>query len=185
MMDNLPLRQCFAAMCTIGKQETMKISGIHWKHAAAKFFVIAFGVSAASTALTQDDEDAIRTSRMKSNVAIARHDVDAIQSFLDADYVITISTGAIERSRDEHGRSFAAHFKEFPDVVYVRTPSKITVSSAYPLAMERGTWVGTRTTRNGKLESGGEYTAAWRKVDGAWKIYSELFVALYCRGVDC
>ena len=37
----------------------------------------------------------------------------------------------------------------------------------------------------GKLENGGEYTAAWRKTDGVWSIYSELFVGLYCHGADC
>lgn len=135
--------------------------------------------------IVENDTDAIRASRMMSNEAIARHDVDVIQSFLDEVYVITISTGAIERSRDEHGRSFASHFEEFPDVVYVRTPSEITISKAYPLAMERGTWVGSRMMENGKFESGGQYTAAWRKTDGLWRIYSELFVALYCRGAAC
>jgi ketosteroid isomerase-like protein len=133
----------------------------------------------------EDDSGAIRTARSLSNEAIARHDIDTIGSFLDEDYVITISTGAIERSRDEHVRSFAAHFSEYPDVVYVRTPSEIEVSSAYPLAIEHGTWVGTRTTDNGPLESGGQYTAAWRKRDGAWKLYSELYVGLYCHGADC
>jgi len=39
--------------------------------------------------------------------------------------------------------------------------------------------------KNGKLENGGQYTAAWRKTDGIWRIYSELYVGLYCNGVDC
>lgn len=145
---------------------------------------LTLGLSAA-TAGAADDADAIREIRAQSNAAIARHDVDAIQSFLDEDYVITISTGEIERSREEHGKSFAAHFDRFPDVVYLRTPDEIVVSDAYPLAIERGSWTGSRTTQGGRLESGGQYTAAWRKADGAWRIHSEIFVALYCRGADC
>ncbi len=132
-----------------------------------------------------DDADTIRNLRMASNAAIASHDVDAVQSFLDDDFVISISTGVIERSRNEHGDGFAAHFAEFPDVVYVRTPAKITISKAYPLAIEHGTWVGSRTDKNGKLEHGGDYTAAWRKSAGVWRIYSELYVGLYCDGPDC
>lgn len=147
--------------------------------------IVALLVLGLNSAQAADDAEAIRAIRIESNEAIARHDVDSIQSFLDEDYVITISTGAIERSRDEHGKSFALHFEEYPDVVYVRTPSEITISIAYPLAIERGTWIGSRTTKNGKLESGGQYTAAWRKTDGVWRIYSELFVALYCDGPDC
>jgi ketosteroid isomerase-like protein len=139
----------------------------------------------ATTVWAEGDAEEIEIIRMKSNEAIARHDVEALQSYLDDDFVITISTGAIERSREEHGNSFAAHFEEYPDVVYVRTPSEITLSEAYPLAIEHGTWVGSRTTENGKLENGGQYTAAWRKTDGVWRIYSELFVGLYCDGADC
>lgn len=143
-------------------------------------------IALSSTTVCADgDAETIEALRMQSNEAIARHDVGAIRSFLNDDYVITISTGAIERSRDEHSRGFARHFVEFPDVVYVRTPSAITISDTYPLAIEQGTWVGTRTSENGKLESGGQYTAAWKKTDSGWKIYSELFVALYCRGADC
>jgi len=132
-----------------------------------------------------EDIEVIKSLRIASNQAIARHDAEAVASFLDEDYVITISTGAIERSREAAVESFAAHFAEFPDVVYVRTPSDITVSEAYPLAIEYGTWTGTRTGHNGPLENGGKYTASWRKVDGAWKIHSELFVGLYCSGADC
>jgi len=144
--------------------------------------VLALG---GTTVWAADDVEAIRTIRMESNAAIARHDIDALQLVLDKDFVITISTGAIERSRDEHGRSFALHFKQYPDVVYVRTPSEIVLSDVYPLAIEHGTWVGSRTSQNGKLENGGQYTAAWRKTDGVWRIYSELFVGLYCSGADC
>jgi ketosteroid isomerase-like protein len=154
------------------------------KAARLIFTTLVFAL-VGTTVWAEDDAKAIQTARMKSNEAIARHDVNALQSYLDEDFVITISTGAIERSRDEHGRSFAAHFDEYPDVIYVRTPSKITLSEAYPLAIEHGTWVGSRTTENGKLEIGGQYTAAWRKTDGVWRIYSELFVGLYCNGVDC
>jgi len=131
------------------------------------------------------DADLIKAAREASNQAIAWHDVDGVISFLDADYVITVSNGAILRSRDEMAVDFKQHFAEFPDVIYVRTPSTITVSASHPLAMESGTWVGTRTTTNGHQEIGGQYAASWRKVDGVWKIHSELFVALYCNGADC
>lgn len=148
-------------------------------------FALLVLILGESMAEATDDVEKIRSIRMQSNDAIARHDVDALQRFLNVDFVITISSGAIERSREEHATSFAAHFEQYPDVVYVRTPSQITLSKAYPLAIEHGTWVGSRTGENGKLENGGQYTAAWRKTDGTWRIYSELFVGLYCKGADC
>jgi hypothetical protein len=54
--------------------------------------VLAF---VGTTVCAADDVERIQATRMKSNDAIARHDVDALQSFLDEDFVITISTGAI------------------------------------------------------------------------------------------
>ena len=152
---------------------------------ARMYLVLSVLAVGGTTAWAADDVEAIRTERMESNAAIGRHDVDAMQSVLDEDFVITISTGGIERSREEHGNSFALHFEQYPDVVYVRTPTEITLSKAYPLAIEHGTWTGSRTTENGVLENGGQYTAAWRKSDGVWRIYSELFVGLYCSGTDC
>lgn len=147
--------------------------------------VSAAVISGAQDALSENEAETIRSLRTQSNEAIARHDATSVGSFLADDYVITISTGAIERSREKHIDSFAAHFEQYPDVVYLRTPTTIRISESYPLAIEHGTWVGSRTTTNGKLENGGEYTAAWRKTGDVWKIYSELFVALYCRGEDC
>ncbi len=150
----------------------------HWP--VAIVLLVFAGELAAS-----DDADTIRELRTQSNAAIARHDVAGIGSFLSKDFVITISTGGIERSRDAHLESFAAHFEEFPDVVYVRTPARIDVSEAFPLAIESGEWKGSRTTENGSYEHGGRYTAAWRKTDRGWKIYSELYVGLYCDGPGC
>jgi ketosteroid isomerase-like protein len=133
----------------------------------------------------ESGKQAIRSMRMQSNEAIARHDTDSLKSFLTDDYVITIGAGMIQHSRDEHARSFASHFSQYPDVVYVRTPTEISISKSYPLAIEEGTWVGSRTAENGKLENGGKYTAAWKKTSDGWRIYSELFVTIYCRGKDC
>jgi len=155
---------------------------MHFSHFVYVASIVAFG---GPMVWADDEAEVIRSNRMQSNEAIAQHDVTALQSFLDDDFVITISSGSIERSREEHGKSFARHFKEYPDVIYVRTPAEIIISDAYPLAIEHGTWVGTRTTGNGQLENGGQYTAAWRKTNGEWRIYSELFVGLYCHGAGC
>ncbi len=154
--------------------------------ANGKETVINFdSVPCGSKAGVNVDTDAIRSVRAGSNQAIARHDVEAIVSSLDQEYVITMSTGDILPGREPQAESWSQHFAQFPDVVYVRTPSNVTISEAYPLAIENGTWLGTMTTQNGALEKGGQYTASWRKADGAWKIYSELFVGLYCHGEDC
>ena len=154
-------------------------------HRFRSIAALLLAASSAVTAVAGDDAETIRALRAQSNEAIARHDAEAIRSYLAEDFVITISTGAIERSRDDHIESFERHFAEYPDVVYVRTPSRIRISESYPLAIEHGTWVGRRTVDNGETENGGDYTAAWKLTEQGWKLYSELFVGLYCHGTGC
>ena len=54
-----------------------------------------------------EDTNAIRLTRKSSNQAISRHDVDGIVSFLDEEYVITISSGAIMYGREKQAASKA------------------------------------------------------------------------------
>jgi len=143
-----------------------------------------FRVCASATS-SSVETDAIKAARAASNQAIARQDVDAIVSFLDEEYVITTGSGAIIPGRDVQVGSWTEHFDQFPGVVYMRTAGEVTLSEANSRAIENGAWVGNRTTENGPQENGGRYTAYWRKVDGDWKIRSELFVTLYCKGADC
>ena len=144
-------------------------------------------LSLASIAIAQSvsDTEQIRNARAEYNDAIARHDVPEIISFFDAEYQITTSLGQL--SQDVEGE--AADWRELiairKDLLYVRSPESIEISKDYPLAAEIGTWVGTWSTNQGPVRTGGRYTAMWRQVDGMWKVRSELFVALYCDGISC
>jgi ketosteroid isomerase-like protein len=144
-------------------------------------------LSIASLALAQHDSDVeqIRETRAAFNDAIARHDVPGIVSFLDNEYQITTSLGQLLQDRDGEAESWRELIASRQDVLYVRTPESIEISADYPLAAETGSWVGTWSTSRGPVRTGGRYSAMWRQVDGAWKVRSELFVALYCDGVSC
>ncbi len=144
-------------------------------------------VIAATSVLAQDasDEEQIRAARAQYNDAIADHDVPGIVSFLDEEYQITTSLGQLSKGRDDDAAAWEQLFATRDDVVYVRSPESIEVSKDYPLAAEVGTWVGTWSTADGQVRTGGRFSAMWRKVDGDWKVRSELFVALYCEGISC
>jgi ketosteroid isomerase-like protein len=131
------------------------------------------------------DEDDIRQQRAAYNDAIAQHDVTRIVSFLDDEYQITTSLGDLQQDRDEEAAGWQALIASRRDLLYVRSPESIELSSDYPLAAEVGTWKGTWSTEDGPVWTGGRYAAMWRKADGVWKVRSELFVALYCEGSRC
>ena len=116
--------------------------------------------------------------RADSNVAIATQDVALIVSSYEEDYRGVYGYGSAETGREAARQGWTDEFAGTPGAVYLRTPELIEISTAAPLASERGRWVGHRTV-NGKLqESCGSYQAMWRKTDGHWLLRSELFVLL-------
>ena len=155
-----------------------------------KYYHVAVAVtvlSIASIAVAQSDSDTeqIRSVRAEYNYAIARHDVPAIISFFDDEYQITTSLGQLSQDIEGEAVDWRELFASRKDLLYVRSPESIEVSKNYPLAAEIGTWVGTWSTSQGPVRTGGRYTAMWRQADGMWKVRSELFVALYCNGISC
>lgn len=137
------------------------------------------------SAASHTPADDVRRLRQQSNAAIARHDVAAVVSFLDAEYQITVGSGALFHGRAAEAEGWREEFAQAADLVYVRNPQTIEVSSSGERAAEIGDWVGSWTTPAGAHRSRGRYAAHWRKVGGSWKIRSELFVTLSCEGVGC
>lgn len=144
-------------------------------------------LSIASIAVAQSDTEIeqIRNVRAEYNDAIARHDVPGIVSFFDSEYQITTSLGQLSQDVEGEAADWRTLIESRKDLLYVRSPESIEISKDYPLAAESGTWVGTWSTSQGPVRTGGRYSAMWRQVDGVWKVRSELFVALYCDGISC
>jgi hypothetical protein len=140
---------------------------------------------AASPVLGQSMTDKIQSLRDQSNAAIARHDIDGVLSLLDVEYQITTGSGALAQGRAGERDAWAIEFARASDLVYVRSPASIEVSSSGGRAAETGTWTGSWSTPAGLRKSGGRYAAYWRLVDGNWRIRSELFVTLTCEGPGC
>lgn len=129
-----------------------------------------------------DNVEQIKLQRKASNQAIKNRDADTFVSFFDQDYIIMYGSSTKTLSLDAEIQSIQTLFSEFPDVNYVREPNEINISNVLPLAMEHGTWRGGQDT---DTTYSGRYTAAWRKVEGTWKIHNELFVTLQCEGSNC
>ena len=155
------------------------------KNFTKTFVIVALLIAVTGNAQEYSDDEQIRHARSQYNAAIARHDVAAIVSFLDDEYQITTSLGQLSQGRDGESASWSDIIADREDLLYVRTPESIEVSSDYPLAAETGTWLGTWSTADGPVRTGGRYAAMWRLVDGDWKVRSELFVALFCEGAEC
>jgi len=148
------------------------------------------GLNAAESVLAgetpSDGVKRIMALRAEFNEAIENHDAASIEKYIDSEYQITTSNGdQFQGAPKEEVADWAKIFKERPDVVYIRTPDTVEVSSYYDLAAENGKWVGRWSSSEGNVEIGGKYFAQWRKVDGEWKVRTEVFVGMYCNGSGC
>lgn len=128
------------------------------------------------------DEESIREIRALFNQAIARHDTLRIgDSWMD-DFLLLTSTNMHVEGKKENIKSFSEHFKDRPDVVYIRTPEKINVFQSWRVASEYGQWEGSWTDPDGKIEVGGTYYAKWHRVENKWRIRAEVYTPTHCQG---
>jgi ketosteroid isomerase-like protein len=123
-------------------------------------------------------EREIRATRERSNRAIATHDIKAMAESLTSDYVQVRGSGAFTPSREAYLEYLGKSFADPKAVTYKRTPDKIEISDAAPLAAEHGHWDALRS--DGVSAYGGTYLAMWRKTESGWKLRSELYVWLVC-----
>jgi hypothetical protein len=138
-------------------------------------------LSTAQSAVGQDmtPADTIRVLRENSNHAIATHDVPRLIAFFSPDYRATAGNGTQIRSLVELQALLTRRFDEAPELAYVRIPGEIIVSDDGMRAFEVGGW----TTLDPQAPPGevlpeGRYSAMWIRVDGEWRIHSELFTTL-------
>jgi ketosteroid isomerase-like protein len=133
-------------------------------------------------AVQQTDEQQIRARRESSNQAIARHDTSGIGAIL-ADNVVVVTSNSVHRpGRDANVQSFAEQFRTRADVVYRRTPTDVRVFTPWLMASESGTWTGSWTDADGRIQLTGRYFAKWRKLNGQWFVESETYVPETCSG---
>lgn len=136
----------------------------------------------APAAMQPGDEELIRAARVRSNTAIAAHDLAGIAAVWMDDVHVVSSTSAQTAGRTQNQQRMGAQFANRPDTIYIRRSGAIDVYPAWAVASERGEWTGRWTEPDGALEIGGAYLAQWRKVGGQWLIQAELFVPTRCTG---
>jgi ketosteroid isomerase-like protein len=124
----------------------------------------------------QTDKDEIMRLRESSNQALRKFDTELYLSFLTDDVQYTISNGTLIQGK-ENLRKYINDVKG-PKMYWVRTPIEINVNEKSGLAWEAGTWKGYIVDSSQQPVSSGKYSAMWMKINGNWKIKSQLFVKL-------
>jgi ketosteroid isomerase-like protein len=152
-----------------------------WRRCARRYSVqvrLSVAVLFCAVLCRADDASDIRAIRVRSNNALAEHNIEAFVESLSPDFVMVRGNGTLVSSRKEYIELLATDFKNAKAVRYERITDKVEVSSAAPLAAEHGHWIAILP--NGGHAYGGTYLAMWRRNGTRWEIRSELFVWLSC-----
>jgi len=151
---------------------------------AASILATAFVAMPAATAQSMPaDEASIRTARQELNTALKDRDIKHYAAYWAANpEVIWASTNGLLVGRDENIVRQTKAFQN-PEFLYgIRTPDSVQINQEDGMgAAETGTWRWAYHRGGKDIEYQGRYLIGWRKIDGNWKIQSELYVETGCK----
>ena len=151
----------------------------------ALFAATLIAQPAAPTAAASAEQQ-IRAQRAAFNGALARGDLGAIAAVL-AGYaqIMTGLSSLVFSGRAAQIGMWWEDFHSADRASYVRTPERIDVSLAGPMAMETGRWRGVRVKSGAANWASGSYSAKWRRIDDRWLVESEIYMTTACGGSFC
>lgn len=155
---------------------------------AAQPRLASVGMERPTDAPHLDGEQAtIYSLRAANNRAIAARDVDGTMSIAADDYVVVRGGDTIVRSAEAMRAQWDESFADPRQGGCVRQPENIEVGQQGGVlrAAESGRWHCPTTTPAGEAVPHGSYFAHWSKRSGAWRVVSDNYVTLGCRGSDC
>lgn len=130
-------------------------------------------------------EHQIRSQRAAFNRALAAGNVRGIEPVLADDAQLV--TGADSMIVSGKAAQLALWTEDLSGPkrrFYLRTPTRIRVSTVGPMALETGQWRGYQLSARSNWASG-DYVAKWRRIGDAWKLESETYMATACGGTFC
>ena len=147
------------------------------------------GSASILTPAKTDDAEAAAIAHLRSenNAALAAHDLRKVMSIAADDYVLVGGNDGIYRGKTDMAKIWAEDFVDPSDGGCVRTAGPIEVGSSGGTvrAAEVGTWECLTRLKNGERRRFGRYLAHWSKRSGEWRVVSDNYVTLGCRGDEC
>ena len=142
------------------------------------------GAPAGAQPRSANDVRSIRAARLAQNAAMAAGDVERTAGWWTDDVTIRRGLGVGLSGIEAYKGIIERAPLSDTALVYWRTTTDVSVSPAWPLAFETGTWT-ARVAGKGPSLISGRYSAQWVKRNERWLIRSEVFVALACAGKGC
>ena len=136
-------------------------------------FAVVAGCASVPRVDRASEEAAIRAQDQRVLQAIAAKDASTAASMYAPDaYLMTpnapVATGAAAI------RASWAGMLGMPGLQFSFSPTRIDISKAGDMAMDVGTYRFAADGPQGRIEDSGNYTTVWKKLDGQWRMASDI-----------
>ena len=129
------------------------------------------------------DKTAIRSARNELNTALEHRDLAVTGKYWLPDAHTTGGGGSLWVGRNKNIEGFSKIFSGPNFVSGCRTPDHIEVATGGPNeAAETGVWEWRERDKGQVLTYRGRYLVMWQKLNGQWRIRSELYATTGCSG---
>ena len=119
------------------------------------------------------EEAAIRAQDQRLLQAITTKDASTIASIYAPDaYLMTPNVPAVTGTTAI--RASWTGMMQLPGLQFVFAPAHVDVSRAGDMAMDVGTYRFAMDGPQGRIEDSGNYTSVWKKLDGQWRLASDI-----------
>ena len=132
--------------------------------------------AATPAANTKADEDTIRALGKRWVDYVAKRDTSGIGGMFADDGEEYIPNAPAAKGAGGVRKAFGGMFAAYKDANLTFEPSSIVVAQAGDVAVERGTYKMSFTDPKSrkKVEDHGNYVTAWKKVNGQWKVWTDI-----------
>lgn len=105
---------------------------------------------------------------------VAARDADAIGQLYAEDAVLMAPNETAVVGREAITERWMRQLT-LPDLAFTLMTEQLVVSASNDLAYDRGTYDFAATLPSGPITDTGKYVIVWQKVDGDWKVISDIF----------
>lgn len=136
-------------------------------------FAVVAGCASVPRVDRASEEAAIRAQDQRLLQAIAAKDANTAATIYASDaYLMTPNAPAVTGVAAI--RSSWAGMLGMPGLQFSFTPTHIDISKAGDMALDVGTFRFSADGPQGKIEDSGNYNTVWKKLDGQWRIASDI-----------
>ena len=147
--------------------------------------LVSTGASSSNDCANDASAQAIQDQRSAFNAAIAEEDAETIASVLAEDVLLITGTDSdLYSGREVQVELWRSDFESSERLGYERTPECIQVSERFPIALERGRWLGQPENDSPGVVQG-SYSAKWRHDGAAWRLEVEVYMTEECSPSIC